>query len=48
LFFGKDHADAIKMNNQQRLEIDESIDEEMDQEAASTYEYYPESSQKIF
>lgn len=36
------------MNNQQKLEVDQEIDDKIDQEIESQYNYFPESSQKIF
>jgi hypothetical protein len=48
LIFGKDYVDAIKMNNQQRLELDNSLDERLEEEAASAFRYFPESSERAF
>jgi hypothetical protein len=48
LFYGQDAVDAIKMNNQQKLEAEQEIDDKMDQEIETQFQYFPESSQKIF
>jgi len=36
------------MNNQQKLEVEQEIDDQMDQEIEAQFQYFPESSQKIF